>query len=172
LNPHFPDSDKCYVPLVKFLMIRWVAISKLSHTLCVTPLLYIVPFSFHHLSSSIHLLSLTLQIKMALPSFSSSTTTFAIALFTLFLVGSSSAQLSENFYANKCPKVLYAVKSVVQSAVAKEPRMGASLLRLFFHDCFVNVNYSNLNSSVFIYLSYIYYSTISARSRVIYSYSF
>ncbi|KAK7372206.1 hypothetical protein VNO80_05578 [Phaseolus coccineus] len=75
---------------------------------------------------------------MALPSFSSSTTTFAISLFTLFLIGSSSAQLSENFYANKCPKVFYAVKSVVQSAVAKEPRMGASLLRLFFHDCFVN----------------------------------
>ncbi|QCE01046.1 peroxidase [Vigna unguiculata] len=71
-------------------------------------------------------------------SSSSSTTTFAIALFTLFLIGSSSAQLSENFYAKKCPKVLSAVKSVVQSAVAKEPRMGGSLLRLFFHDCFVN----------------------------------
>ncbi|XP_020204162.1 peroxidase 4 [Cajanus cajan] len=72
-------------------------------------------------------------------SSSSSTTTFALALFTtILLIGSSSAQLSENFYANKCPKVFYAVKSVVQSAVAKEPRMGGSLLRLFFHDCFVH----------------------------------
>ncbi|BAT81390.1 hypothetical protein LR48_Vigan07g088600 [Vigna angularis] len=71
-------------------------------------------------------------------SSSSSTTTFAIALFTLFLIGSCSAQLSENFYAKKCPKLSSAVKSVVLSAVAKEPRMGASLLRLFFHDCFVN----------------------------------
>ncbi|PWZ26706.1 hypothetical protein Zm00014a_039223 [Zea mays] len=30
-----------------------------------------------------------------------------------------------------------AVKSVVQSAVASEQRMGASIVRLFFHDCFV-----------------------------------
>ncbi|TKY56585.1 Peroxidase 4 [Spatholobus suberectus] len=75
---------------------------------------------------------------MALSSSRSSTATFALALFMLLLIGSSSAQLSENFYAQKCPKVFYAVKSVLQSAVAKEPRMGASLLRLFFHDCFVN----------------------------------
>ncbi|XP_027369037.1 peroxidase 4-like [Abrus precatorius] len=71
-------------------------------------------------------------------SSSSSTTIFSTALCMFLLIGSSSAQLSENFYAKKCPKVFYAVKSVVQSAVAKEPRMGASLLRLFFHDCFVN----------------------------------
>ena len=89
----------------------------------------------------------------------------------LFLIGSSSAQLSENFYANKCPKVLYAVKSVVQSAVAKEPRMGASLLRLFFHDCFVNVNHSHLNSSLFIYLTYIHYNTLSAQGQYLHSFS-
>jgi peroxidase len=29
------------------------------------------------------------------------------------------------------------VRSVVSSAVASDPRMGASLVRLFFHDCFV-----------------------------------
>ncbi|KAL2317389.1 hypothetical protein Fmac_031265 [Flemingia macrophylla] len=76
---------------------------------------------------------------MALSCSLSSRGTFALALFTTcLLVGSSSAQLSENFYARKCPKVFYAVKSVVQSAVAREPRIGASLLRLFFHDCFVH----------------------------------
>ncbi|XP_061367360.1 peroxidase 4-like [Gastrolobium bilobum] len=69
---------------------------------------------------------------------SSSAAMFALAFFMLLLAGSSSAQLSENFYVKKCPKVFNAVKSVVQSAVAKEPRMGASLLRVFFHDCFVN----------------------------------
>ncbi|GAU36230.1 hypothetical protein TSUD_214270 [Trifolium subterraneum] len=52
--------------------------------------------------------------------------------------GSSSAQLSENFYAKKCPNLFNIVNSVVHSAVAIEPRMGASLLRLHFHDCFVN----------------------------------
>jgi peroxidase len=62
----------------------------------------------------------------------------AFALVFL-LIGTSSAQLSENFYSKKCPKVFDTVKSVVRSAVAKEPRIGASLLRLFFHDCFVDV---------------------------------
>jgi peroxidase len=62
--------------------------------------------------------------------------TFALVFL---LIGTSSAQLSENFYSKKCPKVFDTVKSVVKSAVAKEPRIGASLLRLFFHDCFVDV---------------------------------
>ncbi|CAJ2640443.1 unnamed protein product [Trifolium pratense] len=63
-----------------------------------------------------------------------------VALALIFLlIGTSSAQLSEKFYSNKCPKVFDTVKSVVRSAVAKERRIGASLLRLFFHDCFVDV---------------------------------
>jgi peroxidase len=53
------------------------------------------------------------------------------------LAGGASAQLSTGYYSSSCPGVLGAVKSAVQSAVAKEPRMGASILRLFFHDCFV-----------------------------------
>ncbi|KAE9596083.1 hypothetical protein Lal_00031214 [Lupinus albus] len=73
------------------------------------------------------------------PRFSSSAAmNVMLALFFLLLTGSSSAQLSENFYSKKCPKVFNAVKSVVHSAIAKEPRIGASLLRLHFHDCFVN----------------------------------
>ncbi|KAK7276104.1 hypothetical protein RIF29_17237 [Crotalaria pallida] len=74
------------------------------------------------------------------PRFSSSAAIVMLALFIILLLidGSSSAQLSENFYSKKCPNVFNAVKSVVHSAVAKEPRMGASLLRLHFHDCFVN----------------------------------
>lgn len=61
----------------------------------------------------------------------------ALGVLALF-AGSSSAQLSTNFYSKTCPKVFDTVKSGVQSAVSKERRMGASLLRLFFHDCFVN----------------------------------
>ncbi|KAI3450262.1 hypothetical protein Pfo_006927 [Paulownia fortunei] len=53
------------------------------------------------------------------------------------LMGSSSAQLTTDYYKKTCPKVFGAVESVVKSAVAKEKRMGASLLRLHFHDCFV-----------------------------------
>ncbi|KAH9314532.1 hypothetical protein KI387_023159 [Taxus chinensis] len=48
------------------------------------------------------------------------------------------AQLSSNFYTKSCPQVLSTVKAAVKQAVAKEKRMGASLLRLHFHDCFVN----------------------------------
>ncbi|GMN37850.1 hypothetical protein TIFTF001_042704 [Ficus carica] len=62
--------------------------------------------------------------------------TFAIAL--LVFTGSCSAQLSPGFYQKRCPNVFGAVKSVVKSAISKENRIGASLLRLHFHDCFVN----------------------------------
>ncbi|KAL5720851.1 peroxidase [Ranunculus cassubicifolius] len=56
----------------------------------------------------------------------------------LFLFGASYAQLSTNFYSSSCPHVLPVVRSAVQSAISSERRMGASLLRLHFHDCFVN----------------------------------
>ncbi|XP_011080739.1 peroxidase 4 [Sesamum indicum] len=53
------------------------------------------------------------------------------------LKGSSSTHLSTDFYDKSCPTVFSIVKSVVKSAVMEEKRMGASLLRLHFHDCFV-----------------------------------
>ncbi|GLJ57917.1 hypothetical protein SUGI_1390770 [Cryptomeria japonica] len=46
-------------------------------------------------------------------------------------------QLSSTFYSSSCPNLLSTVKSAVKQAVANEKRMGASLLRLHFHDCFV-----------------------------------
>ncbi|KAL1825308.1 hypothetical protein DCAR_0313448 [Daucus carota subsp. sativus] len=55
-----------------------------------------------------------------------------------FLLGISSAQLSPDFYSQTCPQVFPVVKWIVYSAIVNETRMGASLLRLFFHDCFVN----------------------------------
>ncbi|KAG5042215.1 hypothetical protein JHK87_006130 [Glycine soja] len=48
------------------------------------------------------------------------------------------SQLSPNYYDYSCPKALSTIKSVVEASVQKERRMGASLLRLHFHDCFVN----------------------------------
>lgn len=64
------------------------------------------------------------------------------ALLILFM-GTTSAQLSTNFYSKSCPRLFSTVRSTVQSAIKNEARMGASLLRLFFHDCFVNVNISS-----------------------------
>eukprot|EP00261_Vitis_vinifera_P013864 XP_002285723.1 PREDICTED: cationic peroxidase 1 [Vitis vinifera] len=66
----------------------------------------------------------------------------SLSLFSLFcvfsfLLGMAHAQLSSNFYASSCPKALSTIRAAVNNAVAKERRMGASLLRLHFHDCFV-----------------------------------
>lgn len=70
---------------------------------------------------------------------------FAMAL--LFSAAIVSAQLSTDFYDETCPDALDIIESAVRAAVHKESRMGASLLRLHFHDCFVNVRHlhENLN---------------------------
>lgn len=60
-----------------------------------------------------------------------------VVLFSI-LMGVASAQLSSTFYSSSCPNVLSTIKAEVKSAVSNEARMGASLLRLHFHDCFVN----------------------------------
>lgn len=67
-----------------------------------------------------------------------------ISIFTIFLailLSSSSpitAQLNPSYYDKLCPNALPTIKKVVEQAIARDPRMGASLLRLHFHDCFVN----------------------------------
>ncbi|KAG4920506.1 hypothetical protein AAZX31_18G054600 [Glycine max] len=60
-----------------------------------------------------------------------------LAIATLLTI-SSHAQLTPDFYNNVCPQALPIIKSVVQRAIFRERRIGASLLRLHFHDCFVN----------------------------------
>nr|POE84707.1 cationic peroxidase 1 [Quercus suber] len=56
----------------------------------------------------------------------------------LLIFGDASAQLSLTYYAKTCPRALSIIQTAVNNAVVKEHRMGASLLRLHFHDCFVN----------------------------------
>ena len=50
-------------------------------------------------------------------------------------------QLSPTFYDAACPALPTIVRRGMAQAVQKEARMGASILRLFFHDCFVNVRF-------------------------------
>ncbi|KAJ4753848.1 Peroxidase [Rhynchospora pubera] len=50
----------------------------------------------------------------------------------------SIADLTPDFYDDICPQALPTIQTLVEAAVADEPRMGASLVRLHFHDCFVN----------------------------------
>ncbi|KAL2926838.1 Peroxidase 4 [Bienertia sinuspersici] len=63
-----------------------------------------------------------------------------LAFFSLISLSpyTSNACLNPNFYASSCPNLENIVFHTMMQAVQKEPRMGASILRLFFHDCFVN----------------------------------
>ncbi|KAF3665211.1 Peroxidase 4 [Capsicum annuum] len=53
-------------------------------------------------------------------------------------IGAGNAQLSANFYGTSCRNLQTIVSNVMRQAVNREARLGASILRLFFHDCFVN----------------------------------
>ncbi|KAK9064490.1 hypothetical protein SSX86_015872 [Deinandra increscens subsp. villosa] len=65
-----------------------------------------------------------------------------LSLFVSFILtigfASSHSGLSSSYYDRVCPEALPTIKRVVEDALAQERRMGASLLRLHFHDCFVN----------------------------------
>ncbi|KAJ7953055.1 Peroxidase [Quillaja saponaria] len=54
-----------------------------------------------------------------------------------FCFRTSGGYLYPQFYDHSCPKAQEIVKSIVAKAVAREARTAASLLRLHFHDCFV-----------------------------------
>ncbi|KAK4387496.1 Peroxidase 9 [Sesamum angolense] len=51
--------------------------------------------------------------------------------------GGGYAGLTPDFYRFSCPQANEIIMSVLENAIAKDPRMAASLLRLHFHDCFV-----------------------------------
>ncbi|XP_062104622.1 peroxidase P7-like [Humulus lupulus] len=64
-----------------------------------------------------------------------------VASQVLIIMSSSTinAQLSRSFYASTCPLLVPIVRGGMRQAIRNnEPRMAASILRLFFHDCFVN----------------------------------
>jgi peroxidase len=64
--------------------------------------------------------------------------TLAAAL--LLALGSARAQeLSPAYYDGSCPNLYDTVRRVIQEARTADPRILASLTRLHFHDCFVNV---------------------------------
>eukprot|EP00257_Ricinus_communis_P016499 XP_015574686.1 peroxidase 40 [Ricinus communis] len=46
--------------------------------------------------------------------------------------------LQFNIYQESCPEAEAIIFSWVETAISEDPRMAASLLRLHFHDCFVN----------------------------------
>ncbi|EES04822.1 hypothetical protein SORBI_3004G105100 [Sorghum bicolor] len=60
-----------------------------------------------------------------------------VAVACVVALGAMAQQLSPTFYDASCPNLQSIVRSGMAAAVQQEPRMGASILRLFFHDCFV-----------------------------------
>ena len=58
-------------------------------------------------------------------------------------------KLTPKHYSKTCPQALSIVEAEVTAAIENETRIGASLLRLHFHDCFVNVS-SALKLHVFL----------------------
>lgn len=49
--------------------------------------------------------------------------------------------LGNDVYKDRCPEAEAIIYAGVRLAVFEDPRMAASLLRLHFHDCFVNARY-------------------------------
>ncbi|PON60115.1 Peroxidase [Trema orientale] len=68
----------------------------------------------------------------------SSVAAFAILISLLLFSAACTAQLSTStFYDKTCPKALATIRNSIRRAVSRERRMAASLIRLHFHDCFV-----------------------------------
>ncbi|RDX80762.1 Peroxidase 15, partial [Mucuna pruriens] len=65
--------------------------------------------------------------------------TVKVALFMLIAASLpfSDAQLDNSFYKDTCPKVHSIVREVIRNVSKSDPRILASLIRLHFHDCFV-----------------------------------
>ena len=68
---------------------------------------------------------------------------FLSTILITLLIYQSNAQLNATFYDTTCPNASTIVRGVIQQALQSDIRIGASLIRLHFHDCFVNVNSSS-----------------------------
>ncbi|XP_050375273.1 lignin-forming anionic peroxidase-like [Argentina anserina] len=79
------------------------------------------------------------SVNIHINSFSSNANVASVALLLLLALmsTSSSTPLSSTFYDKTCPSALATIRKSVRKAVVAERRMAASLVRLHFHDCFV-----------------------------------
>ncbi|XP_077221149.1 peroxidase P7-like [Tasmannia lanceolata] len=71
-------------------------------------------------------------------SFTHSNLPLAFLIILITISSPASAQLSVSYYGNTCPSVFDTVRTAIRSAINREDHMGASIIRMFFHDCFVS----------------------------------
>ncbi|TKW24485.1 hypothetical protein SEVIR_3G053500v4 [Setaria viridis] len=53
------------------------------------------------------------------------------------MMSTASGTLQYDFYSSSCPKAEEAVRNATVKIISNNPTMGAAIVRLFFHDCFV-----------------------------------
>ena len=63
-----------------------------------------------------------------------------ISIFISTIFASSDPPLTLDYYKSACPTVFEIVKKEMECQVLSDPRNAAFIVRLHFHDCFVQVN--------------------------------
>jgi hypothetical protein len=71
----------------------------------------------------------------------------AVLLALLCRAEAAVRELQVGYYAETCPEAEGIVREVVARARAREARSVASVMRLQFHDCFVNVSDPSIHRS-------------------------
>lgn len=64
---------------------------------------------------------------------------FLLDLFLISRGAHDEPALKMGFYQERCPNVETIVRDIVLNRTATNPSLGAGLLRLHYHDCFVRV---------------------------------
>lgn len=97
-----------------------------------------------------------MEKKMTFPANHLWVINLSVVLFFAFPYLTRSAGLSVGFYGVSCPAAEIIVKNTVRSASAQDPTVPGKLLRLLFHDCFIevstNLNIHNQLNYVYIYI--------------------
>ena len=70
---------------------------------------------------------------------------------TCLEIGVGNAALSMKYYKFSCPFVDSVVKNHLQRALHDDPTLAAGLVRMHFHDCFIQVTFSLTLSLIHFY---------------------